>query len=53
MEESGLVASLQAEDGQLKLELEAQKVNTKDMWKLSCEQLTEMDHALRMMRSVA
>ena len=46
LEESGLVASLRAEVEQLKRELEAQKVKTKDMWKLSCEQLAEMDHTL-------
>ena len=44
--ESEVVARLQEEVRQLKQELEEQKVKTKNMWKLSCEQLAEMDDAL-------
>ena len=41
-----LVVELRAEVAQLKMELEVQKTRTKDTWKLSCEQLAEMDNEL-------
>ena len=41
-----LVVELRAEVTQLKMELEVQKTRTKDMWKLSCEQLAEIDNEL-------
>ena len=44
--EPEIVASLRAEILQLKAELEAQKAKTRDLWRLNCEQLAEMDGSL-------
>ena len=46
MEETELVATLRAEIDELKIELETQKTISRDMWKLNCEQLMEMDNTL-------
>ena len=41
-----MVASLRAEVVQLKAELETQKGKTRDLWRLNCKQLAEMDGSL-------
>ena len=41
-----VVASLRAEIVQLEAELEKQKAKTRDLWRLNCEQLAEMDGSL-------
>ncbi len=41
-----VVAELRAEVGRLAAELEVQKKRVRDMWKMNCEQLSEMDDAL-------
>ena len=45
-QQAEIVASLRAEILQLKAELETQKANTRDLWRLNCEQLAEMDGSL-------
>ena len=44
--ESEVVAMLRAEIAQLRTELERQKAKTRDLWKVNCEQLAEMDGSL-------
>ena len=41
-----VVASLRAEIVQLEAELEKQKAKTRDLWRLNCKQLAEMDGSL-------
>ena len=47
LEETELVAALRAEVAQLKSELESQKVKTRNMSRQNCEQIADMDGALR------
>ena len=44
--ESETVLELRSEIAQLKMELEEQKAKTRDMWRLNCEQLSELDCSL-------
>ena len=44
--ESEVVATLRAEIAQLRTELERQKAKTRDLWRVNCEQLAEMDGSL-------
>ena len=44
--ESETLLALRAEIAQLKVELEEQKTKTRDLWRLNCEQLAELDGSL-------
>ena len=45
-QEPQVVASSRAETAQLEWKLEEQRAKTRELWRLNCEQLAEMDETL-------